>query len=91
MANLAEMPDTNLMRAGFEVNATASDIAAQQLRDAAAANRDIAVQVGRLPHAAVLLQGQGILAEIQAIRNDIRNMRTEFGARFVKGLIFFAI
>ncbi|MCJ1382387.1 hypothetical protein MMC17_005500 [Xylographa soralifera] len=87
MAEIAEPPDANVMRAGFEANADALDIAAQQLRDAAAANRNIAVQVSRLPQAPIL-QGQAILAliqavqvEIQAVKVEIREMRIESRAR----------
>ena len=94
MAQIAELPDVDLVRTGFDVNANALDIVAQQLQDAAgivtqqlygaaAANREIAVQVSPLPQAP-MLQGHAIVALIQILREDIQGMRKEFRARFVK-------
>ncbi|MCJ1485959.1 hypothetical protein MMC06_006135 [Schaereria dolodes] len=65
MAEIAELPYANLMRAGFEANADALDIAAQQLQ---------------LPQAPIL-QGQAIFALIQTVQVEIREMRIEFRAR----------
>ena len=83
-ADMAELPDIDVMRAGFTTNANALNTAAHQLRLAAIANTDIALQVGRLPQAPIL-QGQAIMALIQQMRDEIRGMREEFRARFVIG------
>ena len=38
MAQIAELPNADLMRVSFEVNANALDIVTQQLQDSSAAN-----------------------------------------------------